>query len=249
MKKIFIYSVCLVLAFLAIFLLKGERIFYFILKPLQKDVYQKLIKKDSEENCQNLIAENSRLKIQQTENKTLRNYLGFFKDSEDSFVLADVIGQKSESGFTWFILNQGSKNGIKPGLAVVDEYGFLVGVIAETKIDISYLKPTFDKNFFLTADVINQSVESSDDVKKISGLVESEYGLVLKMKYIPPDRQVLVNDLVVTSGLDENIRRNIIVGKIVEVDKKPNAIFQEAVIELLADYDFRIVSIILPKKE
>jgi rod shape-determining protein MreC len=68
------------------------------------------------------------------------------------------------------------------------------------------------------------------------------------MEYVPLDKKISIGDSVVTSGLEENIRWGILIGQIVEINKKDNSIFQELTIKPLLNPNFKIVSIILPVK-
>ncbi len=232
-----------------IFLLKGENIFFITLKPGQRIFYQAKEQSFAEDDfCRDLAIENVKLKIYQTENKTLKDILNFLQGTEDNFVLANIIGQRSEAGFNWFLLDQGADQGIQPGLAVVDEQGVLIGTIAKIEKSISYLRPIFDRHASLAADIItsNELLEPNTHSDVASGIIQGEYGLTLKMKYIPLDKEIDIGDAVITAGLEENIRRGIIIGQVTEINKKPNAIFQQVIVKPLFNPNFRIVSVILP---
>jgi len=249
MKKIIILIIIIIL-FVFIFLLKGENVFFVSLKPFQNYFYHSKQGQEIEDNiCRDLKIENIKLREIEKENEILRKQLDFLKKNEDNFILANIIGRKSEGGINWFLIDQGLKDGIKTGLAVVDENGVLVGKIIKVKDRISYLRPIFDQNFSLGADIISR--EDSINLKKvseISGILQGEYSSMLKMKYVPLDKKISIGDSVVTSGLEEDIRWGISIGQIVEINKKDNSIFQELVIKPLLNPDFKIVSIILPIK-
>ena len=254
MRKLIVF-VILVLVFVFIFLLKGENVFFTVLRPIQKSFYQTGRQPLTDDDfCRQLKIENVKLKTIQIENETLKQHLNFLEKSKDKAVLANVIGQKSEAGFNWLLVDQGIDQGIEIGLAVIDQQGVLVGTIVKTKKSISYCQPIFDARSSLAADIITyESLSASspgnnpDQPKTVSGVVQGEYGLILKMKYIPLDKQINIGDAVITTGLENNIRWGIVIGQVIEIDKKPNAIFQEVIVKPLLNPNPKIVSIILPQ--
>jgi rod shape-determining protein MreC len=247
MKKSIFLLILFCLAF--IFLFKGENVFFISLRPGQSWLYQ-LNKSESlsADFCRELKIENASLKKIQAENKILREHLNFLEEDKFDFVLAKIIGQKSEASFNWFLLNQGKDKKIKKGLAALDQQGILVGKIIKVEDFVSYLMPVFDPRFSLAVDIISSNLvkeNQENDSKIIAGILEGEYGSILKIKYVPLDREIKVGDAVITSGLEENIKRGIIIGQVAEINKEPNALFQDIVVQPLLDPGFRIVSVIL----
>lgn len=234
MKKSVIFLIIIVLAF--IFLLKGENVFFTALMPFQQFLYGG---NDSENNLIQQI-ESAQIDMYKNENEVLRKHLNFLEISHDNFIIANVIGKRYELGSEWFLLNKGIRDGLKKGFAIVDENGILIGTIAKTENIISYMKPIFDRHSSIAVDIL------SEDSEDISGIISGEYGLSIKMKYIPIDKQINIGDTIITSGLDKNVRRGIIIGEIAEVDKNPNAIFQNAIIRPFFNPNFRTVSILIP---
>lgn len=246
--KRFIFII--ILLFLLIFLLRGENIFYTVLKPTQKALYKSGEKTLTEEDfCRQLKIENVKLRMIQTENEILKQHLNFLSGSKDNFVLANVIGRKTEAGVVWFLLDQGAEQGIRQNLAVVDENGILLGTIVKVEKNFSYLRPIFDRRSSLTADVISQEslkgINGADKPEIISGIIQGEYGSNLKMKYIPLDKEIKIGDGVITTGQEEGIRWGIIIGQVAEINKKPNAVFQEVLVRPLFQTNFRIAAVIL----
>lgn len=244
-------AIVVIFLFILIFLLKGEGIFFTIFRPIQKIFYHPSNQFPTEDICRQISIENAKLKIVEQENEILRDHLNFIKKAGGNFVLANIIGQRLESGYHWFLLDQGSEQGIEPGLAVVDQQGILIGIIAKVQKSISYLTPVFDRKFSLAADIIPNQIfqdfgnTNAEKQKIISGIIEGEYGLNLKMKYVSSDKEISSGDTVVTTGVEENIRWGIIIGQVSRVEKKPNAVFQEITVKPLFTPNFKIVSVIL----
>ncbi len=245
MRKVFIFFIIILLLYLSIFLLHGENIFFVFSEPWQKFLYrQKQDSVDQYDICEDLKIENMKLKSYRAENQTLKQHLDFLTESQDKFVLANILGRRYESGFNWIIINKGKKDGVSPGLAVVDQKGSLVGSVVVSKDSISYVRPLLDFYSFVSADIINLNDENKSEIT--SGVIQGEYNLIVKMKYAPLNQKVELGDIVITSGLEEGIRRGIIIGEVLEINKKPNAIFQDLIINPLAEQNLRIVSVLLP---
>lgn len=204
-----------------------------------------LLKKIERLESQNsrLIEGNTKLKIAEEENKILREHLKFLTKNKCRFVISNVISRgdiMDISGCTeTMIINKGTKDGIYAGLGVVSSQGTIVGKIIEAKDNISKVYLINNSKCKLAATVLNQ--------EKTSGITEGKLGLTIKMGFISHDNGIKINDIVVTSGLEQLIPRGLVIGKVMEVNKESNKIWQSAVIEPLADLDgLIIVSVLLP---
>ncbi len=254
MRKLVVFII-IVLLLIFIFLLKGENVFFKILQPIQKSFYQlEASSLSGDEFYRQLKIENVKLKKIQVENEVIRDHFNFLDKTKDNSVLARVIGQKSVAGFKWLLLDQGADKGIEPGLAVVDQNGVLIGVVVKVKDSVSYSQPIFDQHLALAADIITYDpltqLPLESDINNpgiVSGVIQGEYGLTLKMKYVPLDKRINIGDAVITTGLEDNIRWGIVIGQVMEINKKPNDIFQEVIVKPLLTPKPKIVSIILPQ--
>ena len=213
MRKLVVFII-IVLLLIFIFLLKGENIFFDVLQPIQKSFYQlETPSLSGDEFYRQLKIENVKLKKIQVENEIIRNHFNFLDKTKDNSVLARVIGKKSMAGFKWLLLDQGADKGIESGLAVVDQNGVLIGVIVKVKDSVSYFQLIFDQHLSLSADIITYDplsqlpLESDiNNPRIVSGIIQGEYGLTLKMKYVPLDKRINIGDAVITTGLEDSIR-------------------------------------------
>src|SRR5438045_6796814 len=81
-----------------------------------------------------VTAENATLQQLKRENENLRSMLKFQSDRPDiRAVQADVIGGDPSSTMEILTIDQGSQNGVAPGMAVVSPGGILVGQTREVK--------------------------------------------------------------------------------------------------------------------
>lgn len=177
------------------------------------------------------------------ENQLLREHLGFQEKNKLNIILANVVARGEETNITdttqTIIINRGKTDGLLPGLAVVSSQGLLVGKIAEVHEG--------NAKVYLTNNPRCRLAVSAQNSNRTNGVAEGELGLTIKMGYIPQSEQIDRGDIVVTSGLEEHIPRGLVVGRVIEVNKESNELWQSAVIEPLVNpNDLIIVSVILP---
>ena len=259
----FPFSILIIIILLVlIFPLKGENILFILFKPIQKFVYELFLPQPIPqiEEINKIKAENIKLKVYEEENKILKKLLDFTTNYKAHLIVANVVGKRTEAGLVWYILDRGTKDGVQSNLAVVNEDGILIGTVVKVENSYSFLRPVFDSRSLIAADIISTSEFQNSDrgqtqtvgvsqrevsvSQRTSGLVQGEYGLSLRMEYVPRDKKVKVGDPVITSGLTENIRRGIVIGEVASIEKKPNAAFQEIVVKpLFSLSDIRIVGI------
>lgn len=195
-----------------------------------------------EEKNRSLVVENSRLKKLEEENSKLREHLKFVEENKLDYILANVISRKisgnPEETLSDLIINKGKKDGLFEGLAVIDE-GILVGKLSKVEDSISQVTLKTNSNCKLASTLRN--------LDKTIGVAEGRLGLTISMDFIPQLEEISKGDLVVTSGLEENIPRGLVIGEILDVDSNSNEIWQNATIDPLTDFDdLIIVSILLP---
>ncbi|MGE5426193.1 MAG: rod shape-determining protein MreC [Bacillota bacterium] len=177
------------------------------------------------------------------ENDKLREQLNFVSSNNYKVMSASIVSRQnlfagSGSGRD-IIVDKGSKDGVLEGLAVINETGVIIGKIMEVKEGSSRACLTTDTGCQLAATIINNS--------KTIGLSDGELGLTIKMEYIPQIEDIKVSDIVITSGLGGNIPRGLVIGRVSQVDKQSNEIWQDVTIEPLASlHDLTVVSIVLP---
>ncbi|MFH0840721.1 MAG: rod shape-determining protein MreC [bacterium] len=210
---------------------------------LTKEELIGLLSAKEEENSK-LLSENAQLHYLQEENKILREYAGFFERTKYSHVVADVISRNTiDSSLLQssnIIINRGSDNGITIGLLAVNQAGMAVGKVTQVSKGIAEVSLISSKRCNLAVSLQNES--------HTMGVTEGETGLTVSINLIPQTEEVNIDDLVVTSGLENNIPRGMIVGRVTQVEKENNEIWQRAVIEPLVDLEsLMMVSIILPQ--
>ena len=199
--------------------------------------------KEMEKQVMLLTGENAELKTALKENDILREHLGFLERNELTYIMSNIISKEdilNVGGQTEvIIIDKGEQHGIRKGLSVVNSQGVIIGKVAEVKVRTARVYLTSSDRCKLAVTILG------DDAT--SGIAQGSLGLVIKMDFIPQIKNLNINDIVVSSGLEKDIPRGLVVGNISEVRKESNELWQSAIIEPMLDMDeLTIVSIIIP---
>jgi len=224
-----------------------ESAFSVVLKPFEKGIYKlsstlngyyyglknvRLAGKENQflkqQNQELLFKQSQNLDLQQ-ENEFLRQQIDFLKKTKYEGTIARVIGKSTDLSLNVVVVDQGSKHGIEPGQPVVVKDGFLIGKVLKVNKHTSLVLLVTDNFSKVAVSIMNQA--------KTVGLVEGEYGLGIRMNFIPPAEEIQSGDLVVTSGIEDLVPRGLLVGEISTVEKRPESLFQEASIKSPVAFD------------
>lgn len=222
------------LKFLSSFLEKGTS----AVQSITFGVFQKLpfvsedlkIKELKDENL-NLLSKITDSEKLKRENAALSDQFKVSYPPSVSFLKAEIIGAP---GFlpgisipTSFILNKGSKDNLKVGNAVVIKDN-LIGIIAKVSNNLSYVNIISNSSSF-TAKTENGAL----------GLVKGVAGN-LTLDNVLLSENIKAGELVLTSGSinfdGTGVPPDLIIGKIVSVEKNPSDLFQKAKIESFVDF-------------
>lgn len=266
MLKVFRQKIRLSLALLAavillIFLhyskifLPVENLLIRIFSPLQQQVYilgvkinnfynvarfQKDLLKTNlelEAKVEELVVENAQIKTELFKQKEQKDQLDFLAAAGFEAVSAQIVGRGVLPNSQTIILNRGRKDGVNVGFAVIAGKGIMVGKIVKVNNNSSQAILINDSHSSLAANILNKN--------QTKGVVIGERGLSLKMELIPQDQPVAAGNIVVTSGLEKNIPRGLVIGQVEQVVWEPNSFFQQAFLKPLINFDDLIVVSIL----
>ena len=141
------------------------------------------------------------------ENIRLRKLLDFKEKSVYPLTAASVIGYEPSNLSSVIIIDKGRRHGIAQGYAVITNDG-LVGRIVE-------LGDTTSK--VLLINDINSGVAALVQRSRQKGLVSGTLGGELILRYLPPDADVKISDLVITCGLSDLYPKGILIGEVAEI--------------------------------
>lgn len=190
-----------------------------------------------------LTKENIGLKKMEEENMVLRGYLDFLTINQYKYVMSNVVARGEAANISdrteVITIDKGSRDGVFLGLAVVSSDGVIIGKVSDVKENSAQVFLTNNEKCKLAASVFNTD--------KTSGITEGDMGLTVRMEFIPQDQKIEKNDVIVTSGLEQFVPRGLIIGKVMEVDRESNELWQKAVIEPMVDLNnLIVVSVLLP---
>lgn len=168
------------------------------------------------------------------ENRRLRELLGLTEQRRDlSDLEAALITEHAVTNWTSSLtLNKGTSLGVKVGDCVIDERGYLVGVINEAGTNWSTVLTLVDTDTSLGAQIFRT---------KDLGVAQGDFSLMreqrLRLDYLPADCQLLSGDLVVTSGLNGYYPSGLVIGSVEEVQLDDSGAASYAILTPAVEFD------------
>jgi len=173
-----------------------------------------------------LSLEVARLSDVSEENERLRELLQFKKNFGFKTISAEIIAREPNDWTRSFIIDRGTRDGIKAQTAVCSAKG-LVGKVVESGADTSFVTLLTHPNF-KAGGVIKGS--------RINGVVVGNGKERAKMLYIPLDAYVEKGSIVVTSGLSRIFPKGILIGEVVSTHKSKTGLYKYAIIKPFANF-------------
>ncbi|MDO8592437.1 MAG: rod shape-determining protein MreC [bacterium] len=217
-------------------------------KTSKPNLAEELIRARADVN--RLTAENAQLKFLQDENLILRKQLNFLDKNTAHYLMANIISRGDLTGGAQdsqtVAIDKGLNDGLFPGLPVVSSESFgtssrgvVIGKIISVKDNLAEACLITNKNCKLAVSILGKNITS--------GIAHGEMGLTVKMEFIPQTENIKIGDLAATSGLEQYIARGLVVGRVGNVIKENNEVWQSATIEPQINLDnLSIVAVLLP---
>lgn len=182
-----------------------------------------------QEKLQSNQVDLSRLKALEEENDLLKKELGFVNERKLKYVAAKIISGVSDPYSQTVVINEGSGAGLVKGLAVVTEAGVLVGKLTEVGDGFSKVLLLTDNKSKVAA-----TVQNTD---RTAGLVEGQFGLSFSMTNIPRNQEIKEGDMIVTSGLEGQIPKSLLIAQVESVKEVESEIFKTAILKPIVSFD------------
>ena len=158
-----------------------------------------------------LQQDNRQAQNDSTENEKLRNILGLRQQRRDFALEAAHVTEQSLSNWaSTLTLSKGTSSGVAIGNCVVDEYGYLVGIITDAGLNWSTVTTIVDPESQLGAAIFRtkEPVVVNGDLRLMSQCK-------LRMGFFQGE---LVNgDLIVTSGLGGYYPSDLVIGTVEDI--------------------------------
>ncbi|MBT3923039.1 MAG: rod shape-determining protein MreC [Nitrospina sp.] len=166
---------------------------------------------------QRLINEKNKLIERIASQKRLAKLMAYEDDWEKKAVVASVIGKGATQWSKVIIINKGTQHGIRDHLAVVTDAG-VIGQIIHAGLNTSKVLLIIDGR---------SAVDALFQESRISGVVVGGGDDECHLKFVPNTADVKVGDKVLSSGLGGIFPKGLIIGKVSQVIKKKQGLFQD----------------------
>jgi rod shape-determining protein MreC len=190
--------------------------------------------RDLEARVQQLEVEQRQIGEIQIQNEQLTRLLEVKSSLRYQTVAAEVISRQTTQYERVISINQGTDRGVTVGDVVVAGGAALVGQVVEVGPNFSRILLISD-----TRSTVIGLVEAS----RGAGEVKGQLGGSLVMSNIPSSDVIRIDDTVVTAGIDlgNGVRspfpKGLVIGRVVDVQKDPNAVIQTAFVDPAAPLD------------
>ena len=143
-------------------------------------------------------------------NNRLKKLLGFQQQVPMKLLTARVIGKDLISGRKTILINRGWMDGVKKLMAAIS-IGGVVGFIRQVNRNTSQVLLITDTEF-----VADSLVQRS----RVRGLTEGLGRNTCRLYYLQREDDVLVGDLVVTSGINNIFPKGLPMGKVISIEQE-----------------------------
>lgn len=175
-----------------------------------------------EENAK-LLSQLAKHKETEEEIQALRSQFQFSQEKSRTLLPVRIVGKKDSD--TYF-LNKGERDGVKKGAVVVVK-DVLVGIVTSTTPTLSVLTATTKEG----SDFSTQTVTTS-----ALGITTGVGDGQMILDHVVLSDTLQEGDTIITKGNEEkNIPPDLLIGKIISVEKKVSDVFQTARIDPLLD--------------
>ncbi len=194
--------------------------YFYLVTAAQENVYLKKSLAEAEKK----INEQKELMLA---NERLRKLLAFKQSDNREIVAAEVIGKDPSPWFKTIVINKGSVDGIKQGYPVVMAEG-VVGQVIETSKRYAKVLLLIDQN---------SAVDAMIQRSRSRGVIKGGREEKCVFEYLLRKHEVVVGDIIITSGLDGVYPKGLSVGKVITVDRPHAGIFQHVVVSPFVDFE------------
>ncbi len=186
---------------------------------------------------QRLIQDTALLAEAREENRLLRETLALPKTLSPTALSAEVISRETEGAALSLTLNRGSTDDVRIGMPVVVFGGQLVGRVVAVQLTTSVVHLLSHPESTVAARIAGTSVQ---------GVIRGDHGLGLIFDMALSGEKLEPGARLVTSGLGDDLPKELLIGTIGDVRPSADRLFQQAVIVTpVSQQDIRFVSIII----
>lgn len=173
-----------------------------------------------EQRVRELTVEAEKVVNLEAENKALKEQIGISLTKERKMLLAGVAGSSQN-----FLIDKGTKDGVKEGMAVIYKDIFLgrAGKVFDNSSLVTLITDPLSKVTAVTSKT------------RAKGIVVGQFGSGASIEKVLTEDTLSKDDIVLTSG-EGGVLKGYLIGKIAEVKKEDEGVFQKATLSLLLKF-------------
>jgi rod shape-determining protein MreC len=166
--------------------------------------------------------------LQMAENAQLRRLMDAREHLPVHSMMSEILYDARDPSTRRVVLDRGSRNGVKLGLPVIDNAG-VVGQVTRVFPFTSEVTLLTDKEQAIPVQVLRNGLRSVAYGRGQSGLLD--------LRFVAPNADIQVGDVLVTSGLDGIYPAGLAVAKVIQVENVAQGAFGRVVCQPLAGID------------
>jgi len=166
--------------------------------------------------------------LQMAENAHLRRLLEAREHLPVKSMMGEILYDARDPSTRRIVLDRGSRNGVQLGLPVIDNAG-VVGQVTRVFPFTSEVTLLTDKDQAIPVQVLRSGLRSVAYGRGRSGLLD--------LRFVAPNADIQVGDILITSGLDGMYPAGLAVAKVVQVESVAAGAFGRVVCQPLAGID------------
>ena len=175
-----------------------------------------------------LTAENARLTEAERELRDLQGFLDIRGIREgEVFVQADVFASEPSNTLQVIAIDRGSRDGIAENMLVLSPQGSVVGTVSRVLDGAAWVTLVTDQT-----SAVGAFIQES----RAQGVVVGSADGTLNMEFVDETADVKQGDLVLTSGVGGRHPPGELIGRVTDVDRAPQQLFQDVAVQPLADF-------------
>lgn len=170
---------------------------------------------------QKFIVENIKLRELETENESFRTALNLEKSKEYDLLPARIIGKDPAALTGFVVIDKGGDSGVFENAAVISQNGVLIGQIKKVNLTSSQ---------FISVAASGSSVNAIIQGSRIQGILRGKYGISLILELVPQDKEVQIDEAVITSGINDGFPQGILIGFVDDILADANKPFKNIIV-------------------
>jgi rod shape-determining protein MreC len=196
--------------------------YFSSLSLLQKEVHE--LKRQQAATAQAM----QQARLQMAENAHLRKLLGAREHVPVKSIMSEILYDARDPSARKIVLDRGARNGVALGLPVIDNAG-VVGQVTRVFPFTSEVTLLTDKEQAIPVQVLRNGLRSVAFGRGNSG--------TLDLRFMAPNADIQVGDVLITSGLDGVYPAGLAVAKVVQVENSASGSFGRVTSQPLAGLD------------